>query len=191
MLEIIKEFIKDFLPLGVLLTFLISLVNIYITTKTQKKTKFIDTITSERIKWLEIIRNESSHIISELTEYSNSILAQIEDIKNTDPSENRTIEVNFEYQKNYFNAKNSSVLSSKKLWTKSEFIKNLNLFKLRLNYIEDIEIIKILDRFIGLIKLEYLNENDINNLDKDLELFIQNIQIVLKDEWEKVKKETK
>lgn len=185
------EFINNFLPLGVFLTFLISLLNIIVNTRNIKRTKFIDTITSERIKWLETIRNGGSEIISELTEFTNHLWIQFEEIKNQDPREDRTAEVNYQFLQNYFNAKNSNILSSNNLWSRSEFVKNLNLFKLRLNYKEDIEIIEILDTFIRTIKSEYSSEEDLRLMNENLEQFTQRLQIILKNEWEKVKKETK
>lgn len=191
MLDIIKEIFKDFLPIGVFLTFLISLINIIVTTKNLKKTKFIDTITSERIKWLEAIRKGGSEIISELSDFLNYLQLEVEEIKNEDPSENRTAEINFEYQHNYFNAKTSNILTKNRIWTRTEFIKNLNLFKLRLNYKEDIEIITLINGFIKLVKNEYNSEKDIAEANKNLETFIDSLQVILKNEWEKVKKETK
>lgn len=191
MIEIIKDFIKDFLPLGVFLTFLISVINIIVNTRNLKRTKFIDTITSERIKWLEIIRKEGSCIISELTEFLNYLRIEIELIKDNDQSENRMIEVNYEFQKNYFNAKNSNVLVNNKLWSRNEFIKNLNLFKLRLNYKEDTDIITLIDKFIRLVKSDYTSENQILEINEDLNTFINKLHLILKNEWEKVKKETK
>ncbi|MFD2943286.1 hypothetical protein [Flavobacterium notoginsengisoli] len=191
MLEIIREIFKDFLPVGVFLTFLISLTNIIVTTKNLKKTKFIDTITSERIKCLETIRNEGSEIISELSGFLNYLQLEVEEIKNEDPSENRRVEITFEYQQNFFNAKTSNILSKNRIWTRTEFIKNLNLFKLRLNYKEDIEIITLINGFIKLVKNEYNSEKDITEANENLETFINKLKVILKNEWEKVKKETK
>ena len=191
MFELIKEFIKDFLTLGVFLTFLISLINILVTSRNLKRTKFIDTITTERIKWLEIIRNEASELLSELTEFLNYLQIEIEQIKDNDPSENRTSEINYEFQKNYLNAKNSNILPNNQLWSRTEFVKKLNLFKLRLNYKEDKEIILLIDKFINLVKSEYTSETQILEINNDLNTFIIRIQLILKNEWEKVKKETK
>ena len=59
-----NEFLKEILPIGVILTFFATMYSIYYTRKNLKTTKYIDTITSERIKWLEIIRNEVSEIVT-------------------------------------------------------------------------------------------------------------------------------
>ena len=189
--NIIMTFLKEYLPLGVLLTFLISLTNIIVTTRTHRKTKFIDIITSERIKWLEIIRNEGSNIISEFTELLNYFRLEIDDVKNQEPSEDKIAEMNYNFQLNYFNAKNSNTLPNNKLWSRTEFIKNLNLFKLRLNYKEDVEINKIIDHFITVVKADYTTEIDISKNTENLEVFVKKLQEILKNEWEKVKKETR
>lgn len=187
----IKNFIQDFLPLGVFLAFLASLINLIVTTRGIKKAKFIDTITSERIKWLDILRNEGSEIIAELDVFLARLYSEVENIKNQYPSESSIAEANFEYQKNYLNVKNSNILSNNELISKNEFIKKLTLFKLRLNHKEDIEMINNIDNFIDLIKAEYISENEIFKIEKNIEIFIKKLQITLKNEWEKVKKEAK
>lgn len=72
-----NEFLKEILPISVVLTFIGTMITIYYTRRNLKTTKYIETITSERIKWLDIIRNEVTNIITNihftLTVYSENI----------------------------------------------------------------------------------------------------------------------
>lgn len=42
--------------LGIVLTFVLGVYNLYLTTTLKRKTHFVDTVTVERIKWLEKLR---------------------------------------------------------------------------------------------------------------------------------------
>lgn len=90
------------LPSGVLLTFIATTVNIYYTRKNLKTTKYIDTITSERIKWLSIIREEITHLVSIISETLILHKRIIEDTESQNPSEKYMNDVNYEYQRHYF-----------------------------------------------------------------------------------------
>lgn len=138
-----------FLTIGVILTFIGTMITIYFTRRNLKTTKYIDTITSERIKWLETIRNEVTNIICNihftLEIYSDDIQNNLNSI--IDYQDN--IEAQIEEQTRYFDAPTSLALGQRKnIWSKSDYIKSLYLFKLRLNPVEDKNIIEIIDFFI-------------------------------------------
>ncbi len=55
----------DFLVLiGVVLTFLLGLINLYFTLRSGKRTAFVNTVTSERVKWLGKVRANVSTLCS-------------------------------------------------------------------------------------------------------------------------------
>jgi hypothetical protein len=129
-----NEFLKEILPISVVLTFIGTMITIYYTRRNLKTTKYIDTITSERIKWLDIIRNEVTNIITNihftLKIYSDNIQDRENEIKNYEDD----IEAQIEAQSRYFDTTTSSALGQRKeIWSQSHFIKYLNIFKLRLN----------------------------------------------------------
>ena len=143
------ELLKYVIPTSVFLTFIGTMINIYYTRRNIETTKYIETITSERIKWLDIVRNEVTNIIVNinftLKIYSDDILDRENEIKNYDED----IDAKYEAQLRYFDTKMSNALSQEKvIWSQSDFIQYLYLFKLRLNPIEDKRIIEIIDYFI-------------------------------------------
>ena len=192
-----NEFLKEILPIGVILTFFATMYSIYYTRKNLKTTKYIDTITSERIKWLEIIRNEVSEIVTNvyftLKIYSEDLKNKENEIKDYE----NDIEVQMEEQErivnSYIESQTSSALGREmKIWSQSDFIKNLFLFKIRLNSDEDKKIIEVIDYFIKFYaESEYKSENEIPIAREKVKLLITQIQILLKHEWEKIKNESK
>ena len=186
-----NEFLKGTLPtsvifIGVILTFLGTMYSIYYTRKNLKTTKYIETITLERIKWLEIIRNEVSEIVANiyftLKIYSENLKNKENEIKDYE----NDIEVQMESQErsvnSYFESPTSSALGKKKvIWSKSDFIKNLCLFKIRLNPNEDKIIIEIIEYFIQFYsESEYKTETEIPIAKEKVSLLINQIQILLK-----------
>lgn len=187
-----KEILNDYiLPSGVLLTFIAATVNIYYTRKNLKTTKYIDTITSERIKWLSIIREEITHLISIISETLILHKRSIEDVESQNPSENYKNDINYEYQKHYFDSLNANSLTFKDKIDFQEIIKKLYILKLRFNPKEDLEILNSIQYFIDFYIQKYISENDIKNAKKQINSLSDQTQILLKKEWEKVKLETK
>jgi len=188
-----SEFFKDFLPIGVILTFIVTILNILMTFKSIKSTKYIDTITSERIKWINTIRDEVTNIIVNinltLKVYSENIKEREIDTNNYKLS----IEEESEEKNRHFDAITSSALSKEKpIWSESDFVKFLFLFKLRLNFTEDQEIIEIVDYFIKFYtENEYKSKNEIQNARNNANFLVLKTQNLLKKEWEKVKRESK
>lgn len=188
-----NEFLKEILPISVVLTFIGTMITIYYTRRNLKTTKYIETITSERIKWLDIIRNEVTNIITNihftLTVYSENIKNRESIISNYEVD----IEAQMEAQLRFFDTTTSSALGKHKvIWSQSDFIKFLYVFKLRLNPKEDKKIIEIIDYFIKFYaESEYKSANEIPEAREKIETLITLTQDLLKEEWEKVKKETK
>lgn len=188
-----NEFLKEILPISVVLTFIGTMLTVYYTRRNLKTTKYIDTITSERIKWLDTIRNEVTNIITNihftLKIYSDDIKDRENQIKNYEED----IDAQYEAQLRYFDTTTSSALGEKKeIWSQSDFIKQLYLFKLRLNPDEDIKIIEILDYFIRFYaESEYKSSKEIPEARENIKKLIAHTQTILKDEWEKIKKESR
>ncbi len=188
-----NELLKEILPIGVIFTFFGTIITIYYTRRNLKTTKYIDTITSERIKWLDIIRNEITTIITNihftLKIYSDNIQDRESEIKNYEEDH----EAQQDAQSRYFDTTTSSALGQKKeVWSQSDFIKNLYLFKLRLNPEEDKGIIDILDYFIKFYaESDYKSAREIPEARENAKKLIIQTQKLLKDEWEKVKRESR
>jgi hypothetical protein len=183
MTEIIQKYI---VPIGVILTFIASILTIYFTRKNLKTSKFIDTITSERIKWIEKVRLEISEIYAELQEYLKlKYLLFSNEVKVNESQDIENILSQIDKLKD-----NSAISRDLERISKADLIKKLQLLKLRLNPIEDTEMISILDSYISLLliggSVEKFEEGW-NMLSRLVEL----TQKMLKNEWEKVKKETK
>jgi hypothetical protein len=179
---------KILVPLGILLTFIASVLTIYFTRKNLKTSKYIDTITSERIKWMEKVRIELADIVAELQEfirikYSLYILTENPNYKES--------EVDVEkIRKEIINISTKAQLSSTlNDFPKKDLVRKILLFKLRLNPIEDKEILKDLDEYIRLLENSASKEeleHGWTNLDNMIILF----QKILRTEWLKAKQES-
>lgn len=174
--------------------FIATIIAIITTNKRQKSNKYIETITTERIKWLEIIRNDTSELTSLIYHVLNLLNKESERTMYENMDSNEQDEKNREKYQNNFNTVQISnfLINSEFSINKYLIIKKLCLFKLKLNPKEDFKIIELIEYFIL-----FFNENE-NKSYKDLEiaknnieLFIEKVQILLKNEWEKVKKESK
>ncbi|MFH1118234.1 MAG: hypothetical protein V1775_00315 [Bacteroidota bacterium] len=184
-----KEIVQTWVvPIGVFLTFLTSIIIAYLSRRNLITTKYIETITSERIKWLEIIRKEVSDLITNihytLKIYSNGIndLHELSIIE--PPSTDYSLS---------FDVKTDIALGLKAaLWSESDFILKLNLLKLRLNPIDDKEILDIIDYFIQFYRDSDLKSyKEISRAKEKIEQFLVLFQGLLKEEWKKCKDETK
>lgn len=182
------NFKEYFVLVGILATFITTLLGLYHTRKNLKTSKYIETITSERIKWLETIRIEYSLIASKILLSINLFKQQIEE---QEEIANQSIEKNV--YENFFDAETKTALNQKEiLWSKSEFVQRLTLFKLRLNPIDDSEILKVIDYFINLyLNTEFNTKEKVFEAEKKINNLTSSIQKMLKDEWEKCKIETK
>ncbi len=186
-----KGFLQDYVvPLGVVLTFFVGVYNIYTIRKNLKSTKYIDTITTERIKWLNILRDEISEIVSIISESLIFYGVEIKNIEEENPNEDKIVETNYELLKHYFDANTSNLLVYKKSLGYAEIIKKLYILKLRFNPKEDIATLNYIQFFIDFYNQENINESDIRQAKNNIELLTENVQSLLKKEWEKVKKET-
>jgi len=183
-----NNFFKETLPLIVVIsTFIGTMISIYFTRRNLKTTKYIETITSERIKWINITRNEIAEIISNIHLSLCKYYQDIDD-KFYDPTYHILVAEN-----NIDFASKTSVVFGKeeKAWSLYDFLNKLYLFKLRLNPNEDSQIINILDYFIGFYtKTEDKTAEDIKDAKKNIDTFIEITQVLLKQEWDKVKLES-
>ncbi len=178
--------------IGIGLTFVASVISIYFGWRNLTTSKYIDTITSSRIKWLEIIRNEISELTSKIYFTIKIYRTVIEDRKN-DVKDYNPANPDYNPYEYYFDARTEDALVQRRnIWSESDFIEKLNLIKLRLNANEDIRIIETLDYFINFYKdSQFKSENNINDAEEKVNQLIKDIQTLLKEEWEKCKKETK
>lgn len=141
-----NEFLKDILPIGVLLTFFGTLITIYYTRRNLKITKYIDTITSERIKWIEKLRDDLSMLISWITIFisNNKYLNElIEESESLDYENTRTNPhgdepwplISNQINENKINQNN--IVSELKGVSRQQIIEKIHLIKLRLNPNDD------------------------------------------------------
>jgi hypothetical protein len=161
-----------------------------------KTTKYIETVTSERIKWLEEIRNDISDIFTSIdyictsTTIFLSILAEREtlvgiNISNSNDRDFITSRVEKlkvqaeKLQAEIYNQDNKTALTRK-----------LYLISLRLNYKEDQDIIKELDKAREILNHNRYDMIMIDELRQISQKVIIDIRTVLKNEWEKVKRES-
>jgi len=187
-----KEFFSTYiLPSGVLFTFIATCVNIYYTRQSSKKSKYIDTITSERIKWLSIIRNEISEIISIISETLIFYSEEINNIESQNPDENFVTDTNYEYQIHYHDSKTTKPLKFKDYVEYEDIIKRLYILKLRFNPTVDADVLNIIQYFIKFYTSEYKSKADISEAKLEVEKLVKNTQALLKNEWEKIKSESK
>ena len=179
-----------FVPIGVALTFIASIITIYYTRKNIKTTKYIETITSERVKWLEVIRTEVSDLVSNIHFTLKVYQNLMEDKKNNAKSEEELIIDNQTID--YFDIETNKAFANKThSWSESDFVKKLNLLRLRFNPTEDKKVIEILDYFITFYrKSTYKTESEIPKASEKIYSLISCVQSLLKKEWEKCKTET-
>ena len=187
-----KEFLNDYiLPSGILFTFIATCINIYYTRENSKKSKYIDTITTERIKWLGVIRTEISELITIISETLIYYENEIDEIESQNPDESYINDTNYKYQLHYFDSLTKNSLKFKSQIEYDDITKRLYILKLRFNPIEDIQTLSLIQFFIDYYKNEYKSKSDIDDANKKIDELVTNIQTLLKDEWEKVKKESK
>lgn len=185
-----EKLIDSFVPIGVLLTFITSLISIHFTRRNLKTAKYIDTITSERIKWLELIRTEGSEIVSNIY-FSINLFS--ETIRQKESIIDGELNNDEDPNQRYFEAEIKSALKKENIvWTRSDFIRKITIFKLRLNPEEDVKIVNTLNWFIEIYQdKDSVEEEALKEMRLRIDKFTLQIQLLLKSEWEKVKNETK
>ncbi|WP_294226179.1 hypothetical protein [uncultured Chryseobacterium sp.] len=188
MKEILNSYI---LPSGVLFTFIATCINIYFTRQSSKTSKYIDTITAERIKWLSLIRGEISELIAIISETLIYYTEEIDNIESRNPDDNYMSNAQYEYQSHYFDTLTKNSLNFREKIDYEDVIKRLHILKLRFNPVEDIETLDLIQYFINYYTDKYKSKKDIEEANEKINNLVINIQLLLKDEWEKVKKESK
>lgn len=195
----IEKILKDFMPIGVLLTFIASVLTIYFTRKNMKSTKYIDTITSERIKWMELIRNDLSVLCSDLIILFNSANRGIKSRQEQEEMARVLYSVGSEEDrknifKDVFDDKEAEYRNiQQKIHDderKIQIIKRIYLIILRLNPNEDQEIINRLKDIKNIIQKNIYEQTEIDMCLSLIEVILEKSQHMLKSEWEKVKEET-
>lgn len=177
--------------LGILSTFIVTLFGHLYTRKNIKTSKYIGVITAERIKWLSTIRNEVSEIVSLITD---TLIIYQDEIKNKEiynPINKNIYDDKDDYQKYYFDSITTNAFKKKGKIELKTLTNKLILLKLRFNPKEDLQILEIIDFFLDFYQLKYKTEKDLETAFEKSDLLINNIQSMLKIEWERVKKETK
>lgn len=176
---------------GVFSTLFATLYNIYSTRRNLKTSKYIDVVTTERIKWLAIIRNEVAELTSLMKETIVFYEREIENIEHENPSQETMDDVNYEHHQHYFDSLTENAFLSNKKTTSKNLISRLIILKLRFNPKDDLSTLKLIDYFIEFYQSKYKSSVDLTKASEKIELFIAEIQEMLKREWEKVKKESK
>lgn len=195
-----NDFLKEIFPLSVIVAFIGTSITIYYTRLNLKTTKYIDTITTERIKWIEKLRDDLSLLTSWITIYNsnnqslNKLIQNYEELDNyekeTNPHEDEPWPLIIKDMSDN-KSKQNFVVNELKGVTRQKIIEKIYLLKLRLNPVDDTNVILLLDEL-----LEYFtpSEFDCNNYDminKKIGELISLSQQILKSEWDKVKKEAK
>jgi len=184
--------LKDYIGI---LTFIGVVITVYFTRKNSKSTKYIDTITSERIKWIEKIRLEVADLNSIfLTIIKNShFIIQIEGSEDKKNSEHEDFEESinkFHDSVNKINQKDQ-LQNEITTFSKTDILRKINTIKLRLNPIEDEEILKLLDELMNFIIGQEITKDNLTRVwDINFKL-LQLVQNMLKSEWDKVKIEAR
>lgn len=180
-----ETFSKVVVPIGVLLTFTGTLFSIYYTRKNIKNTKFIDTVTSERIKWMGIFRERMSEFISVIRttkEYDTDLIGRTQEYKdkrNKEIYEEKTklqrdiiaLQCKIQLHLNPKGTRDKKILS---------YVKTLT--DLYVSYYSD-------EKPDGTLNIEGKTEFRKRMLEIYSKL-VDESQLYLKDEWERVKLET-
>jgi hypothetical protein len=183
MIKFILELIQNNINTTVsFLAVFISLLTIRYTRKNIKTSKYIETITQQRIKWIDTLRNDFSEILAQSV-----VLKFTYDVKEMDELVGQPDNISSpleQFQYDEFVSDNINELSIRE---KNNFIiiSKIELAILRLNDKDDIELLKILKLLKKLVLSKRYTEIDDGLLDK----LRNSIKILLKNEWEKVKKE--
>ncbi len=184
----LKEYIVH---IGVFLTFLATILGYIATRRNIKTTKFIDVVTTERIKWLSIIRNEISELVSTIMETLAAYEKEIERIEHEHPTEETMMDANYEFQMYYFDSTTESAFQENELPKHKDLLSRLILLKLRFNPNEDKKTLELIDFFLDFYASKYKSKNDLKLASEKINKLLNEIQAMLKKEWEKVKKESK
>lgn len=170
-----------------------ALISQYFARKNLKTSQYIDVITSERIKWIDTVRSDVALLSSSVLVY----------MKNGDSIRNRDRFLDIDYIREMTSCTDEEaenmvindnefkrVLGNeiKILPSRTDIVKLSMFIKLKLNPIEDIEIIHILDNIIEeFSKINCMINPNIVECDS----LIESCQLMFKREWDKVKEETK
>ncbi|MGB0879346.1 MAG: hypothetical protein ACPGTO_02130 [Polaribacter sp.] len=176
---------------GVFSTLSATLYNIYSTRRNLKTSKYIDVVTTERIKWLATIRNEVAEITSLMKGTLGFYEQEIENIEHRNPSQATMDNANYEYQRHHYDSLTENAFIGNEKTTIKNLISRLIILKLRFNPDDDLSTLKLIDYFIEFYQTKYKSSVDLKKASEQIELFISEIQKMLKREWEKVKTESK
>lgn len=195
-----NEFLKEILPIGVLFTFIGTLITLYYTRRNLKTTKYIDTIISERIKWIGKLREDLSLLTSWINifisnkKYLNELSADYEELdfqeSMTNPHGDEpwpTIIKDMSDNKE----KQDSLMRELGGVSRQKIIEKIYLIKLRLNPKDDSRAIELLDSLLENFTSPKFDCKKHDSIIKELHEFVVLSQQILKDEWDKVKNETK
>lgn len=178
--------------LGVVLTFFAAIGSWIYTRRNLKTSKYIETITSERIKWLSIIRNEVAELITNIQfairRYENDICDKTLERQNYELSPQEEVE----YKIKEFGSDISMGVSEDIVkWSATDYVTKLRLLQLRFNPNEVTEIINSLNFFIDLFSGSCVHIEKAKEAKNHISIIITETQAMLKNEWEKVKKESR
>lgn len=177
--------------LGVILTFLAATGSWVYTRRNLKTSKYIETITSERIKWLSIIRSEVAELITNIQfaiqKYENDIYDKTLERQNYELSPQEEME----YRIREFGSDIAVGVSEDAVkWGATDYVTKLRLLQLRFNPNEDTKIINSLNFFIELFSGPCVHLEKTAEAKEHINIIIAETQTMLKNEWEKVKKES-
>lgn len=178
-----KEILTNYIvPSGVVLTFIASLITIYITRINSRSSKYIDTITSERIKWIEKIRLEVADLNSCLLTIIKNQGFVLQVVAINERKGGLFKDIDIFHQTGDFKKEIQS-------FSKTDLFNKINIIRLRLNPKEDEKIIICLNELMVFILSEKLDEKSVQKAWETNLNLLTLTQMMLKQEWEKVKKE--
>ena len=174
-----------------ILSFASSLINIYVTTKGLRASKYIDTITNSRIKWIEKISNEAAelHSMLMLTIMKEAHILQLKTAHDNTNDIDKMIE-----SLHLSVSKSRRVEGLKKEIeniSKNDILLKINLIKLRINPQDNSGVLDVLDTLTEFAIDQDYTTDKINNYWLVNQMLIKKVQYLLKAEWEKTKSEAK
>jgi len=178
----------NFTDVSASIALILSILAILFTYKSVKITKFIETITNQRINWISTLRDDFSKILTLLLQFKRfkKFAKDTEWWLESDAYFEMNPEQIFDLHeeiKEREKQKNIIVLKAKQ----TETITLIELLILRLNEVDDINLISMLE----LTKDSFLENDDTDLSEKFIDQMKSEIKQLLKFEWERVKQEVK
>lgn len=167
-----------FTSIGVLITFLVSSISLYISVKNSKSTQYIDSVTKNRVEWIQELRTKISKFIAKTNIYNNAYYTNDSIKSGLHLSECQQLYCEIELLLNYCDEKDREIV----VLCKSILISFRDCYDKALSCKTD--------------EHGFFIENDdlkklITDVENNIMELTKKVQIYLKSEWNRVKYESK